>query len=98
MLTQPPVVHCYCCSPGCASPGIGVAGQALGSFMLSNEMLGPTWRGVAGILTQVGYTVLLLLCCLLLLYIAHLRRCWHVKEIDQLNVAVLGAQRLLAAG
>jgi hypothetical protein len=34
--------------------GIGVAGQALGSFMLSNEMLGPKWRGVAGILLQVG--------------------------------------------
>uniref|UniRef100_A0A383VW07 Major facilitator superfamily (MFS) profile domain-containing protein n=1 Tax=Tetradesmus obliquus TaxID=3088 RepID=A0A383VW07_TETOB len=37
--------------------GIGVAGQALGSFMLSTEMLGPTWRGVAGIITQVFFIV-----------------------------------------
>lgn len=36
--------------------GIGVAGQALGAYLLATEMLGPTWRGSAGILTQVGMT------------------------------------------
>lgn len=40
--------------------GIGVAGQALGAYLLSTEMIGPAWRGVAGILTQVGCTCLVL--------------------------------------
>ena len=34
--------------------GIGVAGQALGAYLLSTEMVGPMWRGVAGIITQVS--------------------------------------------
>lgn len=34
--------------------GIGVAGQALGAYLLSTEMVGATWRGVAGIITQVS--------------------------------------------
>jgi hypothetical protein len=33
--------------------GIGVAGQALGAYLLSTEMVGASWRGVAGIITQV---------------------------------------------
>jgi hypothetical protein len=32
--------------------GIGVAGQALGAYLLSTEMIGASWRGVAGIITQ----------------------------------------------
>lgn len=37
----------------CVAAGIGVAGQALGAYLLSTEMVGPQWRGVAGIITQV---------------------------------------------
>jgi MFS family permease len=33
--------------------GIGVAGQALGAYILATEMIGPSWRGAAGILSQV---------------------------------------------
>lgn len=47
-----PVTTC-----GCA--GIGVAGQALGSFLLATEMIGPSLRGVAGIITQVDSSILL---------------------------------------
>jgi len=43
---------CPAC-PAVLSSGIGVAGQALGAYLLSTEMIGPSWRGVAGILTQV---------------------------------------------
>jgi hypothetical protein len=65
----------------CAA-GIGVAGQALGSFMLSNEMLGPKWRGVAGILLQVGHWCLFeglnFVLCLILQSKAQVeRRGWH---------------------
>jgi hypothetical protein len=38
----------------CVAAGIGVAGQALGAYLLSTEMVGPQWRGVAGIITQVS--------------------------------------------
>jgi MFS family permease len=32
--------------------GVGVAGQALGAYLLATEMIGPSWRGAAGIITQ----------------------------------------------
>jgi hypothetical protein len=44
---MPGLVSCVSCA------GIGVAGQALGAYLLATEMIGPTWRGVAGIITQV---------------------------------------------
>lgn len=38
-----------------ALTGIGIAGQALGAYVLATEMIGPSWRGAAGICTQIFF-------------------------------------------
>lgn len=50
---SPAELPSYPACPAVLPSGIGVAGQALGAYLLSTEMIGPSWRGVAGILTQV---------------------------------------------
>lgn len=34
--------------------GIGAAGQALTTYILATESIGPGWRGLAGVATQAG--------------------------------------------
>ncbi|KAG2430141.1 hypothetical protein HXX76_010240 [Chlamydomonas incerta] len=35
--------------------GVACAGQALGAYVLATELVGPAWRGTAGMLTQTFY-------------------------------------------
>ncbi len=37
--------------------GIGAAGQALTAYILSTESVGPSWRGTAGVATQLFFVV-----------------------------------------